>query len=660
MFDDCGPIHAENVPATLDDVIERFIVGQLKLNPDTDIRTLGSTGKKLPGNTSGDLDFAIDFNKLQKIWDLPEWDGKQRQPEWVDLAQSAAKACGVDFNMAGTVCSLDWPIVSDDGMQDGEKVQVDLMPHKNLKMISFGRFSQRQKSGETFFKGTIRNIMLSIMAAASHHADLTDETHTKTLSDGTTKEVHNEYEGWTYDGNTGLHLAHKKYFKFGRKTTDRKTGITYQAGDWQPHAKLVESPVISDDPEEIVQMIFGKGVTLDDVDTVQKVWMAWKKSPAVKKDPELVQKVRERIENSAKGNPDLKWPDFDSEEFVNEARKPKEPKPEKKKREDMTPEEIEALHQENQRLIDEYLATLDDSQIEKINDRCAELIAKWGKEQEGDLDYPMETVRNFMSGSSFLKMIQHLTTTRAPAKKHMGANTFVDKFFELPFDAEAYIGKVAKDKGISWHDAADEYVDSIVSCVNVGRMAHNIADNAIKGEPPMYKGSNMKEDVIFRAIYDYAKELTKDADHAESECSLKAKDVYLGGRFDLMFNKGNEYTLVDWKVYGEDLKDIPTGKMGLDDVVKDMNNNSYNKYALQLNVYEWAARNGGQIPEGATVKRELHQFQYDDGKNALTIKCIPIPDMQKLVGKMVKRAVELGIIRKKDADEAPAKRGKRK
>jgi hypothetical protein len=54
----------------------------------------------------------------------------------------------------------------------------------------------------------------------------------------------------------------------------------------------VDSPVISSDPDEIVEMIFGKGVTPDDIDTVQKMWRAWKNSPAVKKNPDLVEEVK--------------------------------------------------------------------------------------------------------------------------------------------------------------------------------------------------------------------------------------------------------------------------------------------------------------------------------------------------------------------------------
>lgn len=215
--------------------------------------------------------------------------------------------------MAATVCSLRWPIVNEDGEQEGEYVQVDLMPTPNMKMMAFGRFSQQQRDGETFFKGTVRNIMLSIMARCSYHKDLTDDTHIKVLDDGTEKEVHNEYEGWTYDGNSGLHLCHKRYERYTRN------GAGFRKGDWKPHASVVDSPVISSDPDEIVEMIFGKGVRPEDIDTVQKMWRAWKSSPAVKENPDLIDEVKTQVQKSASNSPDIQFPDFDGEEFVNES-----------------------------------------------------------------------------------------------------------------------------------------------------------------------------------------------------------------------------------------------------------------------------------------------------------------------------------------------------
>lgn len=71
MFPDVVPIHQENVASTIDDVMKRFVNGELYLDPETQASPIGSTGKKLVGQTSNDLDIALDFSSLQEKWSLP-------------------------------------------------------------------------------------------------------------------------------------------------------------------------------------------------------------------------------------------------------------------------------------------------------------------------------------------------------------------------------------------------------------------------------------------------------------------------------------------------------------------------------------------------------------------------------------------------------------
>lgn len=50
-------INQENVEATLQDIYKRLLP-RLGLTKD-DVQSVGSTGKKLPGGTSGDIDLAM-------------------------------------------------------------------------------------------------------------------------------------------------------------------------------------------------------------------------------------------------------------------------------------------------------------------------------------------------------------------------------------------------------------------------------------------------------------------------------------------------------------------------------------------------------------------------------------------------------------------------
>lgn len=277
--------------------------------------------------------------------------------------------------------------------------------------------------------------------------------------------------------------------------------------------------------------------------------------------------------------------------------------------------------------------------------RCCELIDQWNEPQGSDT---VLRVRQIVDNDErFLKFLRKTVPLKEPTVRDMGANTFVSHFFDPPFDLESFIGKLAKQNGIPFVQAEEEWTRSNLDKTHVGRYAHMLADDAVNGRPPSKVGENPKEVAIYTTVYDYARELVNGASHVESEVSLHASSVTVGGKFDLLMQKGGKWVLVDWKTNGEELDDIPNGKVGLDELTKDINNNSYNKYALQLNVYEWAAKDGGKIPRDATVSKELHHFQYlEDGK-PVKIRVVKVPDLQPLVQAMVDRAVELGVVKRK-------------
>lgn len=270
---------------------------------------------------------------------------------------------------------------------------------------------------------------------------------------------------------------------------------------------------------------------------------------------------------------------------------------------------------------------------------------KWDEPQGSDTILRVRQVVD--NDERFLKFLRKTVPLTEPKVRDMGANTFVSHFFDPPFDVEEFIGKMAKEKGIPFTQAEEEWQRSNLDKTHVGRYAHMLADDAVNGRPPSKEGTNPKEIAVYTAIYDYAKKLVQGASDVESEVSLHANSVTVGGKFDLLMKKNGQWVLVDWKTNGEELEDIPNGKVGLDELTKDINNNPYNKYALQLNVYEWAAKDSGKIPMDAQVSKELHHFQYlEDGK-PVQIRVVKVPDLQPLVQAMVDRAVEIGVVKRK-------------
>lgn len=506
------------------------------------------------------------------------------------------------------------------------------------------------------------------------------------------------------------------------------------------------------------------------------MWRAWKNSPAVKENPDLLQEVREQVERSASRSPDIQFPDFDGEEFVNESEETMDSKqrvaviitdghdvlvgksPQNRFKEfaccdlmkghaqvgegleeaalrevqeecglrltnlkkisselkyskgttltffvshmeklpDPNSLECQSFYEYNgkqypeiaqylavpidelptylykglaklivdngllelvggssqineakkdpRQAVKEYLDKLPPEMVDKLNTRCAELLDKWGVEVD---DTPIELMNQEMGDDRFLKFLRKTVPLVEPKPRDMGANTFVQHFFDPPFDLEQFIGKIARQKGIPFAQAEQEWSDANMAKTHVGRYAHMLADDAVNGRPPSKEGTNPKEIAVYTAIYDYAKNLVEGATDVESEVTLHASSAYVGGKFDLLMRKNGVWTLVDWKTNGEELDDIPNGKVGLDELTKNINNNSYNKYALQLNVYEWAAKDSGKIPKNAKVSKELHHFQYLEEGKPVRIRVVKVPDLQPLVQKMVERAIELGVVKRK-------------
>lgn len=155
------PIHQENVAATMESIYKKILpaIGITK----SDSALLGSTGKKNPHSSSGDIDMAVSIpavmakNKsLKTMADILEFVyGK------VDAIVNEVKQLkGIGIVTSG------FPIENIDGEQPDEIVQLDLMMVDNIEFASWMYYSPHQKDSP--YKGLYRNSMLS---AISHYAN---------------------------------------------------------------------------------------------------------------------------------------------------------------------------------------------------------------------------------------------------------------------------------------------------------------------------------------------------------------------------------------------------------------------------------------------------------------------------------------------------------
>lgn len=233
-------INQENVKKTLNSVYSKLLP-LLGLNI-SDTALLGSTGKKLPGGSSGDMDLAISKRKLIDEHGLDE---KQLIPFIV----SKVKKLGIDFkSMPGLgIVSIAWPIANVDGKQKGERVQLDLMLSDNINMTKWGMYSAHEK--EQPYKGAVRNLIMYWIANVVDYKSLKREADKDT-----------EFEKDIFDTQRGLFRLKQSYYDKNGKLSSKK--------------KTIFRKLISDDPDAIVKILFGNNYKSSDILTVSGAWDA--------------------------------------------------------------------------------------------------------------------------------------------------------------------------------------------------------------------------------------------------------------------------------------------------------------------------------------------------------------------------------------------------
>ena len=238
-------INQDNVQATLDKLF-KLIFPRLGINKK-DIGLLGSTGKKKPGESSGDVDVAINADALLVSLDIR--DAKNLYNAIADKLKGKVKQI-VTAPGFGTV-SFAFPIQNKDGKQKNQTVQVDLMIVNNVKLANFQFWSPT--SEESKYKGIYRNIMLSAVA------NVLDFKTIKTGYDEQGEEVPVTFERNFMDLKRGVVR--------GIQTRLGKTGKLFANGRKQ----TVSTKVLADTPEDIVQLLFGPAFGPEDVRSFEAI-----------------------------------------------------------------------------------------------------------------------------------------------------------------------------------------------------------------------------------------------------------------------------------------------------------------------------------------------------------------------------------------------------
>lgn len=236
-------INQENVAATLDAIYD-LLLPYLDISKE-DTAVYGSTGKKCPRGSSGDIDLGLSIEAIMNN------NGLNTKEQLFKLLCDFCELYNFTYNhMKGlNIVSLAFPITNTDGEQDGDYVQLDLMPVDSIEFSAWGMYSPHEKDSP--YKGTVRNELLGVIASYLNYKALeriADEDIT--------------FERGYYNQMTGLH-------KFTQSYRSPKTNNITKS------KHILARELVSNNPDEIISMLFGPKYKAINILTIDDTWKAF-------------------------------------------------------------------------------------------------------------------------------------------------------------------------------------------------------------------------------------------------------------------------------------------------------------------------------------------------------------------------------------------------
>lgn len=280
-------INQENVAATLKS-IESSVLPVLGISKK-DVKVLGSTGKKNPGSSSGDIDLAISLTAIAgspKFKNKFTFDGStasmaEATKEIGDLMKRKFKEV---HPMPGLgIVSIAFPIVNSDKNQDGEFVQLDLMLTDDLDYTSFAFHSPYEKDSK--YKGIYRNFFLFAIAG---------EIQKKVIA--------------TCVGDDGCEIPET----WSRYWFDMKNGVMKGIQTIRGAKGLLKNPkVVSKDPitrvpSDVIKFLLGPTFDVGDADSFEKIYKAVNSNRFAHKEFrfKILKKLKDNLEKEGLPVPD--------------------------------------------------------------------------------------------------------------------------------------------------------------------------------------------------------------------------------------------------------------------------------------------------------------------------------------------------------------------
>lgn len=241
-------IKESEVPRTLETIQEILLPLLGDGEMDKDYLVIGSIGKKnSPEDTSGDIDLGVDVSFIARAYKIPAdrvletiYNNLEQQlPDKIGFVPEMKLMKGIN------VISIGWPI---EGDPNKGIVQLDIIPLSDMDWARFIFYSPDYRKNESKYKSAHRNWLFQAILSAMKEIISKD-------ADG---EIEDFYS-YALRLSDGI-FKNKKTFKGATKRLK------------SPSTVKGATEFITREPSEFLEMMFGPGVSPDQVKSFEDAW----------------------------------------------------------------------------------------------------------------------------------------------------------------------------------------------------------------------------------------------------------------------------------------------------------------------------------------------------------------------------------------------------
>lgn len=196
--------------------------------------------------------------------------------------------------------------------------------------------------------------------------------------------------------------------------------------------------------------------------------------------------------------------------------------------------------------------------------------------------------------------------------------------FMVPFDTEGIATRVASKRGVEVKQILFEWEKTRDAACEMGTRVHANQELILQGKEPTYTPKSEREEKIMQSGQQACKDILERGWKLFAfELPVFYPEYGLAGTVDIVFKRGDEWLIADWKTNNEINKFSKYGNKALPPI-DNYDDCEFTRYSIQLNTYRRLLEKTGYINDGDNVRTTIFHLKPDG------YEAIVVPQLEEL------------------------------